>query len=207
MKKLLSRDELARELFEKGCIAFGEFTLSAGGKSPYYIDLRKIPSYPDLYDKVTDLYVDVLCKLQFDKVIGIATAGIPIAALTAYKLNKPFLYVRKEAKDYGLQKQIEGVLEKGDRVVIVDDVITTGSNIIRAVDAIRSAEAIVDKAIVLVDREQGGFEVLKKLNVELLSIVKASQLVESLHGLKLISDEIYYRVMAYIRESVKSAIG
>ena len=201
MKKLLSRDELARELFEKGCIAFGEFTLSAGGKSPYYIDLRRIPSYPELYDKVTDLYVDLLHKLDFDKVVGIATAGIPIAALTAYKLNKPFLYVRKEAKDYGLQKQIEGVLERGDKVVVVDDVITTGSNIIRAVDAIRSAGAVVNKAVVLVDREQGGSEALRKLNVELLSIVKASQLVESLHNLKLIDDKTYHNVMAYIRVS------
>lgn len=201
MRKLLSRDELAKELFEKGCIAFGEFTLSAGGKSPYYIDLRRIPSYPELYDKVTDLYVDLLHKLDFDKVVGIATAGIPIAALTAYKLNKPFLYVRKEAKDYGLQKQIEGVLERGDKVVVVDDVITTGSNIIRAVDAIRSAGAVVNKAVVLVDREQGGSEALRKLNVELLSIVKASQLVESLHNLKLIDDKTYHNVMAYIRAS------
>jgi len=201
LRKLLSRDELAKELFEKGCIAFGEFTLSAGGKSPYYIDLRRIPSYPELYDKVTDLYVDLLHKLDFDKVVGIATAGIPIAALTAYKLNKPFLYVRKEAKDYGLQKQIEGVLERGDKVVVVDDVITTGSNIIRAVDAIRSAGAVVNKAVVLVDREQGGSEALRKLNVELLSIVKASQLVESLHNLKLIDDKTYHNVMAYIRAS------
>ncbi|RLE48603.1 MAG: orotate phosphoribosyltransferase [Candidatus Methanomethylicota archaeon] len=201
MKKLLNRDELAKELFEKGCIAFGEFTLSAGGKSPYYIDLRRIPSYPELYDKVTDLYVDLLHKLDFDKVVGIATAGIPIAALTAYKLNKPFLYVRKEAKDYGLQKQIEGVLERGDKVVVVDDVITTGSNIIRAVDAIRSAGAVVNKAVVLVDREQGGSEALRKLDVELLSIVKASQLVESLYNLKLIDDKTYHNVMAYIRAS------
>jgi len=201
LKKLLNRDELAKELFEKGCIAFGEFTLSAGGKSPYYIDLRRIPSYPELYDKVTDLYVDLLHKLDFDKVVGIATAGIPIAALTAYKLNKPFLYVRKEAKDYGLQKQIEGVLERGDKVVVVDDVITTGSNIIRAVDAIRSAGAVVNKAVVLVDREQGGSEALRKLDVELLSIVKASQLVESLYNLKLIDDKTYHNVMAYIRAS------
>lgn len=198
MKRLLSDKELAAELYRRRCITFGDFTLSAGGKSPYYIDLRIIPSYPDLYDAVTDLYASTVRKLEADRIAGIATAGIPIAALTAHKLAKPFLYVRKEAKAHGTQRLIEGVLNRGDVVVVVDDVITTGSNIVRAVRAIRELEACVSKAVVLIDREQGGADALRREGVELISIVRASRLVGELRLQRLIDESTYRKVLDYI---------
>jgi len=193
------RDEICAKLAELGCILTGEFRLSSGKISPYYVDLRKIPSHPDLFDKITDEYAEIARGLGgFDRVAGIATGGLPIATLVAYKLRKPLLYVRKERKAYGTGSEVEGELKAGDVVVLIDDVATTGESIVRAAEAIREAGGIVNHAIVLIDREEGARQRLEGIGVKLLAAGTAVGVIRRLHALGIIKQEDYEAVMRYL---------
>ena len=192
--------ELAIELAKHGCVLVGEFKLTSGLKSPYYIDLRRVPSHPELFDQVADAYISVLKKhgTRFDRIAGVPTAGIPVATLVAYKSKKPFLYVRKEERAHGTQRLIEGVVNPGDRVLLIDDVVTTGGNLQRAIGALRESGARVEHAAVLVDREQGARENLAASGVELLALMTASELIGELYSKGIISKEDHERVIEYI---------
>lgn len=200
--KNLNLEILTLTLFNCKCILFNNFKLSSGITSPYYIDLRIIPSYPEAYEIVSNMYIKKINELniEIDKICGIAVSGLPLASLIAYKLKKPFIYSRKEKKEYGTKSFIEGFLERGEKILVIDDVITTGESIIRTIKALREIDAIVEKAIVLIDREQGGFEKLKENNIELISIIKASQIFEILFNKKLISKEKYEKILEYIKK-------
>ena len=197
---MMSVGELAVELAKHECVLVGEFKLTSGLTSPYYIDLRRVPSYPELIDRVADAYLSVLKEsgISFDRIAGIPTAGIPVATLVAYKSKKPFLYVRGEERAHGTQRLIEGVVNPGDRVLIVDDVATTGGNLLRAARALRESGAKVEHAAVLVDREQGAKENLAEIGVELLALMTASELVGELLLRGVISKEDHERVIEYI---------
>lgn len=192
---------LAVELAKHRCVLVGEFKLSSGLTSPYYVDLRTVPSYPDLFDMVTDAYLEGIGDLgrEYDRIAGIATAGIPIASLVAYKLKLPFLYVRKGERTHGTGSLVEGVLEPGDSVLLLDDVATTGGSLVRAVKSLRERGAAVNTVLVLVDREQGAAKTLSELGVQLRSITTASQLIEELRLRGMVKKEDYERVMKYLR--------
>ncbi len=195
--------ELVKLLLKVNAIKFGDFTLTSGARSPYYIDLRVMISYPDVFDKVTDMYVEMIKKNvgDFDYVAGVATAGIPIATLVAYKLRKPMVYVRKERKGHGTGRMVEGAIVEGAEAVVVDDVLTTGSSIARAVDVLRSEGLVVRKAVVLIDREQCGASKLKSIGVQVYSVAKVSELFRVLYEYGLINEEKYVEVMRYVEAS------
>jgi orotate phosphoribosyltransferase len=190
-------------LAKNRCVLTGEFKLSSGATSPYYIDLRTVPSHPELFDLVTDAYVAMVrnLRLDFDRVAGVATAGVPIATLVAHKLKKPFLYVRKEEKAHGTKSLVEGVVNAGESVLIVDDVATTGGSLLRAVDALRERGGKVENVVVLIDREQGAAENLAKEGVRLISLMTSSRLIEELHLKGMVAKGDYERVVEYIRRS------
>jgi orotate phosphoribosyltransferase len=115
-----------------------------------------------------------------DKIGGIPTGGLPWASVLAYSISKPLVYVRKEVKHHGREKMVEGMLAPGDKVLLVDDVITTGHNILNALQTLRAEGGVVDQALVLVDREEGGREHLQKAGVTLHSVTRISELAQRL---------------------------
>jgi orotate phosphoribosyltransferase len=190
---------LLREMVERNIIMFGEFTLSSGLKSPYYIDLRRSLSYPDIFSSIIELYLSKLDEVgDFDIVSGIESGSIAYAAVLAYRLNIPMIYVRKRRKGYGAGRFIEGSLDEGSRVLVIEDVSTTGGSILRAVEAIRMEGGVVDSAITFIDREQGAYELLRDNDVTLYSIFKISDIFERLYSSHVIDEVLYSKLVRYV---------
>ena len=202
-KMKVDLQKIALALAKHRCVMVGEFKLTSGLMSPYYIDLRATPSHQELFDLITDAYVAELRSLglSFDRIAGVATAGVPIGALVAYKLQKPFLYIRRDERAHGTKSLIEGVVNPGESILIVDDAATTGGSLLRAIEALRERGGKVDYAMVLVDREQGGRKNLAKVGVKLLALMTSSRLMQELYLNGFVSKDEYEKVVKYIEEN------
>jgi orotate phosphoribosyltransferase len=182
-----------------GAIKFGTFKLTSGRTSPYYIDLRIVPSFPEAFQRVCDIYVKLLetevGAKGFDRIAGIPTAGIPFASIIAYKMKKPFLYIRPIMKAHGRERRIEGIIMPGDRILIVDDLITTGLSLRKAAQALRAEGGVIEDALVLLDREEGGKERLKKDKIRLRYLLTARETATKLYELGAIEEDQYKTIM------------
>jgi orotate phosphoribosyltransferase len=187
------KSELSQILNRIGAIKFGTFKLTSGRISPYYIDLRIIPSFPDAFQKVCDLYIKLLEKdlgvENFDRIAGIPTAGMPFASVIAYHLKKPFIYIRSKVKLHGRERRIEGVIMPGNRVLLVDDLVTTGLSLRKAAKNMRAEGGVVSDALVMLDREEGGKERLLKDNIKLHYLLTASEAATKLYELGTIEED------------------
>ncbi len=162
----------------KKCIKEGKFVLTSGKISDYYIDLKKAYTDPRILKLISRRIIKTIKKenIQFDKIAGIELGSVPIAVALSLDLDKPFLIVRKEKKEHGTARKIEGDVREGDIVIIVEDVTTTGNTVAEAVRSLKNAGAEVRDVIVVVDREEGAEENLKKEDIRLIPIFKASEL-------------------------------
>jgi len=200
-----SRDleaELCRILMKTGATKFGLFKLSSGKLSPYYIDLRMVPGDPKGLRTVIQIY-ERMAKSSigvgsFDRIAGVPTAGVPYASILAYQITKPFLYVRGELKPHGGERRVEGQLFPGDRVVLVDDLITTGKNTLQAAEAIRAEGGQVQHVLVLIDRQEGGQAALAQAGLKLCAFTTVSKIASRLRESGVIDDEQYEAILAQI---------
>ena len=185
-------DDFCRVLVKTGALKFGLFTLSGGKLSPYYLDLRILPSFPDAFQKSVELLVENARKIVgVDKIAGIPTGGLPWASVLAFSLSKPLVYTRKDVKTHGRERKVEGVLAPGDRVLLIDDVITTGKNTTTALQSLRGEGGVVEHALVLLDREEGGKSHLEASGVELHSVVRISEVAQKLLDMDAITKTQY----------------
>ena len=181
MEQLISDpllSSLSDGLLSAGCIKFGEFTLKSGLKSPIYIDLRQIISYPKLLADIAQAYLPLLSDLQFSRIAGLPYAAIPIATAISLAGNYPMIYPRKEAKAYGTKAEIEGKYHAGETVVVIDDLATTGGSKFEAIEKLTGAGLVVKDVVVLVDRQSGAKESLKKAGYDLYSVLTISELLD-----------------------------
>jgi len=169
---------LADELLSAGCIKFGEFTLKSGLKSPIYIDLRQIISYPKLLAQIAQAYLPLLSTLQFSRIAGLPYAAIPIATAISLAGNYPMIYPRKETKTYGTKAEIEGEYHAGETVVVIDDLATTGGSKFEAIEKLTGAGLVVKDVVVLIDRQSGAKESLAGAGYSLHAVLTITQLLE-----------------------------
>jgi orotate phosphoribosyltransferase len=195
--------DFCRILLKTNALRFGVFKLTSGKLSPYYIDLRALPSYPESFKKVMDIYEALLKKTvgldKLDRISCVPTSGLLFASVLAYRVSKPILYTRKEKRTHGRERKIEGVLKPGDQIMILDDLITTGKSLIEAIEAIRAEGGIVEEALVLIDRQEGGKENLKKVRVNLHSFMNITKIASMLYEQDVIEEEKYNEI---IRQSI-----
>jgi orotate phosphoribosyltransferase len=204
MHSELEKDEVefCRLLLKTGALKFGTFRLTSGRLSPYYVDLRSVPSYPEPFRKVIGLYERLVKQKvgldKFDRISCVPTSGLLFASTLAFNLSKPILYARKEKKEYGRQRRIEGVMIPGDRVIVVDDLVTTGRSLVDATEALRAEGGVVTDALALIDREEGGRERLSEIGVRLNVFMKISDIAERLYKLGVIEEERYQEILTQI---------
>ncbi len=169
---------LADGLLDAGCIKFGEFTLKSGLKSPIYIDLRQIITYPKLLEQIGQAYLPLLNELKFERLAGLPYAAIPIATAISLAGNYPMIYPRKEAKAYGTKAEIEGEYHAGETAVIIDDLATTGGSKFEAIEKLTGAGLLVKDVVVLVDRQSGAKESLEQAGYAMHAVLTISALLE-----------------------------
>ena len=193
MEKEEMKAELGRILKKIGALKFGTFKLTSGEISPYYIDLRVVPSFPDAFKRICDLYLEVIKSDigadGFDRIAGIPTAGISFASITTYHLKKPFLYVRSTERQHGMGRWVEGILLPGDRVLLMDDLITKGGSILKAAEAVRAEGGIVTDAVVLLDREENGAANLAENGIKLHYLLTTTEVAYKLYDMDSITKD------------------
>lgn len=163
-------------LISCGAIKFGHFILTSGKESNYYIDIKQASTNPEIL-KIIAEEMKVYAN-DYDMIAGMELGAVPIAVALSLESNKPYVIIRKEEKAHGTRKLIEGGDVKNKRVLIVEDVTTTGGSVRRAIRILRENGAFVDKVITVVDREEGARENLEKENVNLISLVSASEILK-----------------------------
>jgi orotate phosphoribosyltransferase len=196
--------EVCKILNKIGALQFGAFKLSSGKISPYYIDLRIVPSFPDAFKKICNFCVDFIKnevgEKNFERVAGIPAAGIPFASIIAYNLQKPFLYVRKGVRLHGRQRRIEGTLAPGDRILLVDDLVTTGLSLKKAAKAITAESGIVTDAVVVLDREEGGKQKLEKSGIKLHAMLNVSEIAKKMCEIGAIDEDQLKTILKQIKK-------
>lgn len=163
-------------LISCGAIKFGEFVLTSGKRSNYYIDIKQASTNPRILRMIAKGMKDY--TTGYDIIAGMELGAVPIAVALSLESEKPFVIVRKQEKIHGTKKLIEGEDVNGKKVLVVEDVTTTGGSVIRAVKILRENGAIVDKVITVVDREEGAKERLNEENVELIPLVTKSEILK-----------------------------
>ena len=170
---------LAEGLLAAGCVRFGDFTLKSGLHSPIYLDLRQLVSYPKLLAQVAEAYLPLLDKLKFQRLAALPYAALPIATAISLKGGWPMIYPRKEAKDYGTRQEVEGLYTPGERVVVIDDLATTGGSKFEAIVKLQAAGLQVEDVVVLIERQSGAAEALQGEGYHLHSVFNLTQLLDT----------------------------
>jgi orotate phosphoribosyltransferase len=190
--------EFATFLHQKGIIKFGDFTLASGKKSSYYVDLRLVPSYPHQFRTMIKYLQNNIAESvgldSFDSLVSVPTGGLVIASALAIETVKPLIYVRSKPKDYGTSKSVEGQIHEGMKVVMIDDVATTGGSVVNAIKSLKEANITIEDAYVIVNRMEGADEALKELGVKLHSITNIIQITQTLHEQKLVDGDTLEKV-------------
>ncbi|HUT05141.1 MAG TPA: orotate phosphoribosyltransferase [Nitrosopumilaceae archaeon] len=195
--------EFSTFLHQNKIIRFGEFTLASGKKSSYYVDLRLVPSYPHQFRKMIKFLQNEIIKDigldKFDSLVSVPTGGLVIASALAIETVKPLIYVRNKPKDYGTSKAVEGKIEEGMKVVMIDDVATTGGSVVNGIKSLKEAKIKVEDAYVIVNRMEGADDALKNEGVTLHSITNIIQITKSLHDQNLVGDDVLQKVKEQIK--------
>ena len=171
----MANQELLDALREADAVRFGEFELAHGGTSDYYVDKYRFETDPRCLELIAAAFADRVD--EGDTLGGVALGGVPLAAATSVVASVPYVIARKQRKEYGTGNLIEGALAEGEEVVVLEDIVTTGSSLIDAIEALREAGASVERALVVVDREEGGRENVEDAGVEMEALVTASELL------------------------------
>jgi len=197
--------EFAIFLHQNDIIKFGDFTLASGKKSSYYIDLRLVASFPHIFRKMIKNLQKLVSEKtgldNFDSLVSVPTGGLVIGSALAIETVKPLIYVRDKPKDYGTTKSIEGKIFSGMKVVLIDDVITTGNSVINAIKQLKDAGLSISDVYVIINRLEGANNTLELEKVNLYQLTDVLEITTILFQEKLVSKEILDKINNQISQN------
>jgi orotate phosphoribosyltransferase len=170
----MTHDQLAKRIAEVALLR-GEFTLRSGRKSNYYLDKYRFETQPDVLAALGKILADRV-TVDSDRIAGAELGAVPLAAAAGMAANKPFVFIRNQKKDYGTAKQIEGVLERGETVMIVEDVLTTGGQVLEAVKTLQDAGAKIERIVAVIDRLEGARDNIERAGLVFESLFTSKDL-------------------------------
>ena len=196
--------EFATFLHEKGALKFGDFTLTSGNKSSYYVDLRIVPSFPHQFRKmIKQLQSNISANIgleNFDYLVSVPTSGLVIASALAIETVKPIIYVRNKPKDHGTSKTIEGSFEQGKKALMIDDVATTGGSVINAIKSLKESGLVISDTFVIINRMEGASQALEAEGIKMHNLTDILEITKTLHDQNLISDSVLEQVKNQISQ-------
>jgi len=190
--------EFAIFLYKNNIIRFGNFTLASGKNSSYYVDLRLIPSYPHQFRKMIknlqNLIVEKTGLNDFDCLASVPTGGLVVTSALAIEIVKPLIYVRSKPKEHGTTKSIEGKISTGMKVVMVDDVVTTGTSVLNGINQLKENGLLVSDLYVFINRLEGADKALSDIGVQTHQLTDILEITDILFQEKLIGKEIFEKI-------------
>ncbi|HEY7366942.1 MAG TPA: orotate phosphoribosyltransferase [Nitrosopumilaceae archaeon] len=197
--------EFATFLHQNGALKFGDYTLSSGKNSSYYVDLRLVSSFPHQFRKMVKKLQDLISEEigfdNFDCLASVPTGGLVIASALAMETVKPLIYVRTKPKEHGTTKSIEGVIRKGMKVLMIDDVATTGHSVIDSIKQLKDAGIVVNDVYVILNRLEGAEKALKLEGIKMHQLTDIMQITESLHEANLVNNQILEKIQTQINKA------
>ena len=197
----VQKKTLLQRLFEIDAIKFGNFTLRSGKVSPVYCDLRSIVSYPDILQLLSDCIGFHLQHINCKFICGVPYTGLPIATAVSISHSKPMVLKRKEAKEYGTKKMVEGIFKAGDSCVVIEDVITTGSSILETTQALEHEGLVINNIIVCIDRQQAGMECIIQKGYKIWALFTLAEILLYAREAGFINEQVYIMGLDFIREN------
>jgi orotate phosphoribosyltransferase len=197
--------EFATFLHQNEVIKYGDFTLSSGKNSSYYVDLRLVSSFPHEFRKMVknlqDLISEEIGFENFDTLASVPTGGLVIASALAIETVKPLIYVRTKPKEHGTSKSIEGKTQPGMKVLMIDDVATTGGSVVNSIKLLKDAGIIVTDAYVIINRLEGAKKLLESEGVKMHQLTDILEIKNSLHDAKFVSDDILKKIQTQVSQN------
>jgi orotate phosphoribosyltransferase len=193
---------LILELYQIGALQFGDFTLKSGKQSKIYIDLRRVVSYPFILKSIAQAMWKKVNGVEFDLICGVPYTALPIATCISIEHHIPMVLRRKEKKEYGTKKLIEGQFSPGQRCLIIEDVITTGSSILETGDELANVGLVINDAVVLIDREETPLTALHE-RYQVHTILKLSHILQTLIESSLLNVGVKEMAVAHLMEMKK----
>lgn len=187
-------------LIDAGCFKVGDFILKSGKRSPFYVDLRRVPSFSDLFHNAIAAYARLARELDFDCIAGIPTAGLPFGSALAYELGKPLIYPRLSVKDHGTKSRIEGEYKPGQKVLLVDDLITTGGAKIEAAEILREAGLVVSDLVVLLERGAEGRKEMSRAEINLHTFAHIREFLPMCKDMGLIQEKDMKKMLDFAED-------
>ena len=197
--------EFATFLYKNDVIKFGNFTLASGKDSSYYIDLRLVPSFPHQFRKMVknlqNLIIEKIGLDDFDSLASVPTGGLVVTSALAIETIKPLIYVRNKPKEHGTTKSIEGKTSAGMKVVMVDDVMTTGTSVLNGIKQLKESGLSISDVFVIINRLEGADKVFSDMGVQIHQLTDILEITNILFQEKLISKEIFEKIKRQVNLS------
>ena len=190
--------EFATFLYKNDIIKFGNFTLTSGKNSSYYIDLRLVPSFPHEFRKMIkslqNLIIEKIGLDNFESLASVPTGGLVVTSALAIEVVKPLIYVRNKPKEHGTTKSIEGKTSVGMKVVMVDDVATTGISVLNGIKQLKESGLLISDVYVIINRLEGADKALDDMGVQIHQLTDILEITNVLFQEKLVSKEIFNKI-------------